>query len=122
MDNVLEKFFVVEENETARMAGSGHLPVLSTPHMIAYMENTALNLLSKDLNDGETSVGIEIIAKHLNPTPVGREVTVKAQLIEQTKNMVTFEIEARSSDDIIGTASHTRAIVDEERFMKQLIE
>lgn len=114
----LIKQFIVEEKETARIAGSGNLPVLSTPHMIAYMENTALTLLSEEMDIGETSVGMEINVKHLKPTSIGSEVIVRARMIEQSKNKAAFEIEAHAHDALIGTASHVRAIVNEERFMK----
>ena len=42
----LEHTFTVTQEHTAIALGSGDLPVLSTPFMIARMENTAMNLLA----------------------------------------------------------------------------
>lgn len=114
------KTFTVKESETAQAVGSGGLPVLSTPHMIAYMENTAMNLMQTGLNEGDTSVGIEINVNHLAPTAVDKEVIIKVEEIEQNKKIVTYKIEALVDEELIGKAVHKRAVVNEEQFMRQL--
>lgn len=114
------KTFTVKKSETAQAVGSGGLPVLSTPHMIAYMENTAMNLMQTGLNEGDTSVGIEINVNHLAPTAVDKEVIIKVEEIEQNKKIVTYKIEALVDEELIGKAVHKRAVVNEEQFMRQL--
>ena len=51
----LTKTFTVESKDTAARVGSGGLEVLATPTMIAWMENTALELAGQDLSSEDTS-------------------------------------------------------------------
>ncbi|MER2064197.1 MAG: thioesterase family protein [Alkalibacterium sp.] len=120
MFNDFEKIFTVKESETAEAVGSGGLPVLSTPHMIAYMENTAMTLMSTELNENDTSVGIEINVKHLAPTALNKTVSVKAKQVDKSGKVFTYEIEAYVDEELIGKATHKRAIVDKEEFMNKI--
>ncbi|TVP91728.1 thioesterase family protein [Alkalibacterium sp.] len=120
MSKKLEKEFTVKESETAQAVGSGGLPVLSTPHMIAYMENTAMTLMQKELEEGETSVGMEINVNHLAPTALKKKVAVKAEQTDQNKGIYTYKIEAFVDNQLIGKATHKRAVVNEEKFMNRL--
>lgn len=120
MFNNLEKIFTVKESETADAVGSGGLPVLSTPHMIAYMENTAMSLMASELNENDTSVGVEINVKHLAPTALNKVVSVKAKETDRSGKVFTYEIEAYVDEELIGTATHKRAIVDKDKFMSKV--
>lgn len=120
MSKIMEKKFTVKEAETAQAVGSGGLPVLSTPHMIAYMENTAMTLMQETLEKGDTSVGMEINVKHLAPTALDETVTVRAEQTDQNKKVYTYTIEAYVADELIGKATHKRVIVNEEKFMSRL--
>lgn len=120
MFNAFEKIFTVKESETADAVGSGGLPVLSTPHMIAYMENTAMTLMASELNEEDTSVGMEINVKHLAPTALNKTVSVKAKQTDKSGKVFTYEIEAYVDEELIGTATHKRAIVNREKFMSRV--
>lgn len=120
MNKMMEKQFVVKETETAQAVGSGGLPVLSTPHMIAYMENTAMTLMQQSLQEGDTSVGMEINVNHLAPTALDKTVTVKVEETDQNKKIYTYKIEAYVEDELIGKATHKRAMVNEDKFMSRL--
>ena len=61
----------VTENETAIKIGSGDLEVYATPSMIAFMENTAKNLVTDELPVGYTTVGINMNVNHIKASPVG---------------------------------------------------
>ncbi|GEK89391.1 thioesterase family protein [Alkalibacterium putridalgicola] len=120
MFNAFEKIFTVKESETAEAVGSGGLPVLSTPHMIAYMENTAMTLMSSELNENDTSVGMEIHVQHLAPTALNKTVSVQAKQVDKSGKVFTYEIEAYVDEELIGKATHKRAIVDKEKFMAKI--
>lgn len=120
MFNAYEKIFTVKESETAEAAGSGELPVLSTPHMIAYMENTAMTLMAPELNENDTSVGIEIDVKHLAPTAMNKVVSVQAKQSDKRGKVFTYEIEVYVDEKLIGKATHKRAIVDKASFMSKV--
>lgn len=114
--------YEVSENATAQHVGSGDLPVLSTPALLAMMENCAKELLSQQLTEQETSVGSSAELKHLGPSPVGATINVQAVLTQQNGKKVTFEIEAYDNEKMIGQALHTRVIVDNEQFMRKMKE
>lgn len=107
---------VVTEQMKACVVGSGDVNVLATPMMIAFMENCASNCLKQFLEDGETSVGAIINSTHIAPTPVGMKVFVKATITEVDRKKVDFEVIARDEKEEIGRATHTRFIVNKEKF------
>lgn len=114
--------YEVQENATAQQVGSGDLPVLSTPALLAMMENCAKELLSQQLTEQETSVGSSVELKHLGPSPIGAKINVSAVITQQNGKKVTFEIEAYDNQNRIGQASHTRVIVNNEQFMRKMKE
>lgn len=112
-----EERFVVTEHMTAASLGSGTSSVLSTPYMIALMEGVALRSVKNDLEEGTTTVGIEVHVKHLASTPVGAEIVVISELIEMDRKKLTFKIEARNKEGVIGEGTHKRFIVSSSKFI-----
>lgn len=110
---------VVDEGSTAISAGSGTAAVLATPAMIALMENAAMNALGEFLEDGETSVGISICAKHSSATPVGMKFFAEARIIGVDRKRVDFEITAFDEAGEIGSAEHSRVVVNTEKFQSK---
>ena len=84
---------VVTDELTASALGSGLVPALATPAMIALMENASVNAIREYLEAGETSVGIEVNVKHLAATPVGMLVRARAEVLSVDKRRVTFRVE-----------------------------
>jgi fluoroacetyl-CoA thioesterase len=111
---------VVTDELTANALGSGLVPALATPAMIALMENASVSVIREYLEAGETSVGIEVKVKHLAATPVGMLVRARAEVLSVDKRRVTFRVEAWDGKERIGEGTHVRAIVDEARF-KEII-
>ncbi len=102
---------------TAEAMGSGDMPVLATPAMVALMENAAMMAVAPHLDRNAATVGGHIDASHLKATPVGATVSARAVLTAVEGRKLTFEIEAREGDTVIGKASHLRFIVDRQKFM-----
>ena len=112
---------IVTEKDTAKAYGSGSLAVYATPALIAFMENTALKTIEKYLPESSSTVGIEIHTKHIKATPVGDQITCEAVIAKVEGRMISYEITAKDSkNDIIGTATHDRVVIDVERFMSKL--
>ena len=111
---------VIHEN-TAAVVGSGSLEVFATPTMIALMENAALNTVKPFLAEGEATVGTEISVTHNAPTPIGETVTAEAELIAVDRRKLQFQVQARVGDEIIGRGTHTRFIINEERFLQKAL-
>lgn len=113
--------FTVTENNTAKNMGSGDLDVLATPSLVAFMENAAKNYLNTFLTDDLGSVGGNININHLAPTLVGKEITVQGQITEIIKEkIIIFSLEAFEADKKIGDATHTRVIINNEKFLSKL--
>ena len=113
--------YTVVENNTAKNMGSGDLDVLATPSLVAFMENAAKNYLNTFLTDDLGSVGSNININHLAPTLVGKEITVQGQVTEIIKEkIIVFSLEAFEADKKIGDATHTRVIINNEKFLSKL--
>lgn len=110
---------VVSEKLTAQAAGSGALPVFGTPFMLAMMENAALTCLQTFLPEGQGSVGTFLDVRHTSPTPVGMTVTAEAELYDANDRTVMFKVRAWDEKGPIGEGTHTRVIVDNEKFLKK---
>lgn len=112
--------YTVTPDLTAQSMGSGDMPVLATPAMVAMMENASMRLVAADLAEGDTTVGGHIDASHLRPSAIGAEIEVTATLTAQEGRKMTFRVEARDGGDVIGEATHTRFVVARERFLSKL--
>lgn len=114
------KEIVVGPEHLAVAAGSGELPVLATPVMVAFMENAALSAVGACLPEGCTTVGAMVQTTHVKPTALGDTVVVTATLLEIEGRKLTFSVVASDSQGKIGEGIHVRYIVDRERFMDKL--
>ena len=107
----------VTEADTAERWGSGLVPVLGTPTLVALMENAAVKALEAHLPPGQTSVGGRMDVRHLAPTPVGMAVRARAELLEVDGRRLVFSVEAWDEVERIGEATHERFVVDRDRFV-----
>lgn len=114
------KTFTVTPNITAKEMGSGDMPVLATPAMVAMMENAAMNAVAELLEDGETTVGSMINTTHARPSAIGAEITVTATLVAVDGRKLTFDVMAKDGENTIGEGEHVRFVVDRDRFLKKL--
>lgn len=112
---------IVEEHHLASHVGSGDLRVLSTPSMIALMEEAAMHCVAPHIEDSQTTVGGHIAASHLKPTTHGRTITATATLIKMEGRKLQFSISASDEEGLIGEGEHTRFIVDREKFMARAL-
>lgn len=110
----------VGNENTAIALGSGDMPVLATPAMMALMENAAMLAVASALEEGDTTVGGHIESSHLRPTPVGAEVSATATLEKIEGRKLYFNIIAHQGDVVIGEGTHLRFIVNKEKFMSKL--
>ncbi len=107
----------VAAEHTAAHWGSGSLYVLSTPHMVALMEGAAVSAVDSLLPDGYRTVGTHLDVRHLAATPMGQQVTARAELIEIDGRRLVFRVEAADRAGTIGEGTHERFIVEVERFL-----
>ena len=103
-------------------AGDGMPAVVSTPHLVGFLERTARETIAACLETDERSVGIELDIRHLAPTPVGQTIHCRAQVIAVEDRKVTFQIEARDQHEVIVRGLHKRAIIRTESFSRRVKE
>lgn len=111
---------VVTEAITAEAMGSGDMPVLATPAMIALMENAAMLAVRNSLSEGQTTVGTYMDVSHIKPTKVGETVRAEAEVKGIEGKKISFEVAAYWDDALLGKGTHTRYIVDREKFLSKL--
>jgi fluoroacetyl-CoA thioesterase len=112
-----ERTITVNSNQTTIFLWEGE-NVLSTPSMIAEMEETCRLLLKEQvIQDSEwDSVGTVVKIEHLAATPVGAEVFLKAEVVSVDGRRVMFKVEARDKVEKIGEGTHERFIINVSRF------
>jgi predicted thioesterase len=110
----------VSDNLTAASLGSGDMMVLATPAMCALMENAAMMAVAPHLEEGQTTVGTALNIEHSKATKVGEVITATAVLTEINGRELKFNIAARDEVSIMGEGTHTRFIVNREKFMAKL--
>jgi predicted thioesterase len=110
----------VTDAHSAIALGSGSIRVFSTPMMIALMEAAAVDCVERHLPGGTTSLGTHLDVSHRAATPIGARVTASAVLTKIEGRTLTFALEARDAWEIVGSGTHTRAVVDRARFENKL--
>ena len=111
---------VVTEGVTAAVVGSGDMPVLATPMMMALMENAAMLAVKDELPEGSTTVGGHIESSHLKPSKIGDKVSATAEVTKVDGRKIEFKVSAYSGDTLLGEGTHLRFVVDREKFLARL--
>ena len=100
--------------------GSGSLRVLATPAMALLVERTCRRMVEAGLPEGESTVGVDIRVRHLAPTPLGRTVRIRAEVVGVEGQAVDFRAEVWDEVEKVGEAEHRRVVIDLERFLKRV--
>ena len=96
--------------------------VLSTPHMIGYMERTCRDTVLPLLDTGYDTVGTQVNVWHLAASPIGFVVTFTAEVTSVKDRRLQFRVEARDEKEMIGEGTHERAIINVAKFATRLAE
>jgi predicted thioesterase len=106
--------FVVDGPLLTDVGGTLGFEVLSTPGMIAMMEQTATKLAQPRLPQGKATVGFEVCVKHVAGAIRGTTCTAKARLDEIADGRkLRFAVEVTAEDGrTIGVGTHERRIID----------
>ena len=114
--------FTVTDDDTAAALGSGSLPVLATPRLLAWCEAATCAEADPTLGDGETSVGTRVTLEHQRASGVGQEVEVTATLVHEDGRLRRYAVQARhrggpSDGAVVGSGEVTRVVVDAQRVL-----
>ncbi len=96
--------------------------VLSTPHMIGFMERTCRDTVLPLLDPGYDTVGTEVHVRHLAAAPIGMTVTFTAEIIAVRARRVEFRVEAWDEQEKIGDGTHERAIINVAKFATRMAQ
>ena len=112
--------FTVDESATAIALGSGDIPVLGTPKVVALCEEAALAAIAGGLPEGMTTVGTSVTVDHLAPTAIGFTVVAQATVTHVDGRRLVFAVDVRQGDDVVARGTHVRFIVDRGAFLERL--
>lgn len=116
-----EASVVVGDEDTAVRLGSGDVPVLATPRLLALAESATVKAIGPHLDGAKTSVGTRVELEHRAASPVGVRVTVEAELTEVDGARLVFQFHATDErGTAVGNGRVERIVVERERFLGRL--
>ena len=107
----------VRHGDTAIALGSGDVPVLGTPAVIALAENATIAALAEFLEQSETTVGVRIEIDHSATASVGDEVVATAKVSSVEGKRIIFDVECHSGTRLVAQGTITRVLVDRVSFI-----
>lgn len=112
----------VTDADTASAVGSGDVPVLATPRLIAWLEAATVVAAARYLQPGQTTVGISIHIEHTRASAVGTGVEISAEAHpDDGGRRISFVVNAvDDTGQRIGGGEIRRAVIDRERFVAAL--
>ena len=110
---------LAEREDTAKEVGSGDLLVYATPCMVALMEGAACEAIADAIGDSQTTVGTVLNIEHISATPVGLEVRAEAEVTAVEGKVITFRVTAYDEVGEIGRGTHTRVLVNSQKFLEK---
>ena len=111
---------IVTPEMSAARVGSGLVEVFATPMMVALIEQTCLESVLPQLEEGQGTVGTLVNVTHVSATPVGMRVWCESELVEVDRRRLVFKVKAYDECGLIGEGTHERFIIDNAKFMEKI--
>ncbi|MFB9239134.1 thioesterase family protein [Plantactinospora siamensis] len=109
----------VTDSDTAQAVGSGDVPVLGTPRVLALAEAATVAATAARMPTGLTTVGVRVELDHRLPTPIGGTVVAQARLAKVDGRRLLFEVTVTDGAETVAEARVERALVDRHRFVER---
>ncbi|MCI4061578.1 thioesterase [Micromonospora sp. R77] len=109
----------VTDADTAQAVGSGDVPVLGTPRVVALAEAATVAATATRMPPGRTTVGLRVELDHRAPTPVGRTVAATATLAGVDGRRLLFEVTVTDGAETVAAGRIERVLVDRQRFVER---
>ncbi|MGH3712555.1 MAG: thioesterase family protein [Micromonosporaceae bacterium] len=113
---------VVGDADTAQALGSGDVPVLGTPRVLALCEAAAVATTAGKLPADTTTVGSHIELSHRSPTLVGGVVYAQATLAKRDGKRLWFDVLVRQGEHVVAEGSLERVLVQRHTFLSRAAE
>ncbi|MEH1015012.1 hotdog domain-containing protein [Micromonospora sp. CPCC 206060] len=107
----------VTDSDTAQALGSGDVPVLGTPRVLALAEAATVAATAVQMPSGMTTVGTRVELDHRAATAVGRTVAARAILVGVDGRRLLFEVTVTDGDETVAEGRVDRVLVDRQRFV-----
>jgi len=111
----------VTDADTAQSHGSGDVPVLASPRVLALAEAATVAATARHIPGGITTVGVRAELSHLAPTPVGHRVYALATLAKIAGRRLFFEVVVRKDDLLVAEVLVERLLLDRRRFIEKAL-
>lgn len=111
----------VTDADTAQSLGSGDVPVLGTPRVLALAEAATVAATARQLPGGLTTVGTRAEIEHRAPTPVGRRVTALATLAKVEGRKLVFDVVVRDGENLVAEVRVERVLLERHRFIEKAL-
>lgn len=109
----------VTDADTAQAVGSGDVPVLGTPRVLALAEAATVAATARHLPSGQTTVGARVELEHRAATAVGRRVVAQARLTQVDRRRLHFAVEVTDGAETVAEGRIERVLVDRQRFVER---
>ena len=110
---------VVAPSDTAEALGSGDVPVLGTPRVVALVEEACCKAVAARLQPGQTTVGMRVELSHLIPVVVGRRIEAEGHVERVEGRRLTFTVSVHSDQGLVAAGKVTRVVVDRAQFLEK---
>lgn len=112
----------VSEADTAQALGSGDVPVLATPRVVALAEAATVAATAVRLPAGTTTVGTRVELEHTAASPVGASVTASATLARVDGRRLLFEVRVAGGGGTVAEGRVERLLVDRQEFVARALD
>jgi fluoroacetyl-CoA thioesterase len=110
--------YTVAEADTAVAVGSGEVPVLGTPRVLALAERATVAAVAEALEAGATTVGVRVELDHLAPSAVGAELEIAAVLERVAGRRLQYAVRLHDGGRLVARGMITRVVVDTAAFLR----
>lgn len=110
----------VAETDTAQALGSGDVPVLATPRLVAWCESASIAALGDALEADRTTVGMRVQFEHIAPSAVGATITTESILEKVEGRRLTFTVSVREEGRLVAAGKVTRVAIGRDEFLAKL--
>jgi predicted thioesterase len=111
----------VTDADTAQSHGSGDVPVLGTPRLLALAEAATVAATARQMPGGLTTVGTRAEIEHRAPIAVGRTVTALATLAKVDGRKLLFEVVVHEGEELVAEVRVERVLLDRQRFISKAL-
>jgi fluoroacetyl-CoA thioesterase len=109
----------VTDSDTGQALGSGDVPVLATPRVLALAEAATVVATAQRMPAGMTTVGVRVELDHKAATPIGGTVVAQARLAKVDGRRLLFEVTVTEGTVTVAEGRIERVLVDRHKFLER---